>query len=189
MSISVNNHSNFNNRRPKFGRNIDVTPKITINSKKMDSAIKWIHENIASHDQRLVLGITALGTQPFIDLNNKKVDEDTRKISCAKTLAKIIAGTTLGYTVRFLCTKLANGYTQVDKMGKKAKTNSFLAPAVMNKYTKDKRLQYINAIGSILGVITCIFTNFLIDAPLTKILTNKFSEQIKQKDLKKGVNK
>ena len=80
MSITVNNYSNLKNTRSNFGRNIDIAPKITINSKKMDSAIKWVHENIASQDQRLILGLTALGTQPVIDLKNKKVDEETMEL-------------------------------------------------------------------------------------------------------------
>ena len=170
-------------KSPAFGKTIEI------DSQKVTKAFKWLNDNVASHHQRLILGATALTSQPFIDYNNKKVDEQTRKISCAKTLAKIIVGTTTGFSVRYLCTKLAKNYTCVDEMGKKAAKKSFLAPSVMTKFSKDKRLQYINAIGAIMGVLTCVFTNFLIDAPLTKKLTNIFSAKIDAKQKAKGVNK
>ena len=44
-------------------------------------------------------------SQPFIDASNKNVDEKTRKVSVARTIAKIIAGTLTGYFVRKGCIK------------------------------------------------------------------------------------
>ena len=74
----------------------------------------------------------------------------------------------------------------MDELGKKAAKGSFLSPSVMANYSKDKRIQYINAMGAILGVLTCLFTNFLLDAPLTKYFTNKFIDKIDKKQQTKG---
>ena len=102
------------------------------------------------------------------------------------TLAKILVGTTVGVSVRAACLYLTKNYTKVDEMGRKAAKNSFLVPSVMKNFTKNKHVQYVNAIGAILGVLSCLFTNFLIDAPLTKYFTNKFSARIDEKFKAKG---
>lgn len=188
MTINFNNYSISHNRRPNFCGRLDVPSKYTINSRRVSSALKWVHKNIASHHQRLILGATAIVSQPLIDLNNKNVDERTRKVSCAKTFAKIISGTAVGFGVRYLCTKLATIYTNVKPNGLKATKHSFLAPSVMKNFTSDKRLQYINAMGSLMGVAACLITNFAIDTPLTKYLTNVFSEKFVSQNIEKGVN-
>jgi len=189
MTISINNHSLINSKNAAFGNAAGGAACININSKSAANLLKWSHENIASHYQRLILGATALSSQPFIDLNNKKVDERTRQISCAKTIAKIISGTSVGFAVRWACTKIAKTYTCVDANGRKAASNSFLSPSVMKSFSKDRHIQYINSVGAILGIMTCLFTNFLIDAPLTRYLTNKFSDKIDEKYKAKGVKK
>lgn len=188
MTINFNSYSISNNRRPNFTGRPNLPSDYTINSKRLTSALKWVHKNIASHHQRLILGATALTSQPFIDLHNKNVDERTRKVSCAKTLAKIISGTAVGFAVRYLCTKLAENYTEVKPNGLKASRRSFFAPSKMKNFTPDKRLQYINTVGSLMGVLACLVTNFAIDTPLTKYLTNVFSEKIVPENTEKGVN-
>lgn len=186
MTISVKENSPIIQKRAAFGNAADSLTRINIDSKKVANGLKWAQEKIAAPHQRLILGATALSSQPFIDLSNNKVDERTRKISCAKTLAKIIVGTTVGVSVRAACLYLTKNYTKVDELGRKAAKNSFLVPSVMKNFTKNKHIQYVNAVGAILGVLTCLFTNFLIDAPLTKHFTNKFSAKIDEKYKEKG---
>ena len=62
---------------------------------------------IAGPENRLILGVSALASQPFIDYYNKNVDEKTRKYSVCKTISKIIIGTTVGVIVRSLAIKYA----------------------------------------------------------------------------------
>ena len=57
---------------------------------------EFIGKRINSPEQRLIQGATALAMQPFIDFQNKKADEETRAVSVARTLGKIIAGTAVG---------------------------------------------------------------------------------------------
>ena len=75
---------------------LDLIPEAVYSDKKMVNGIKKTGEKISSAEQRLILGASALMSQPFIDANNKRVDEKTRKVSVARTIAKIVAGTFTG---------------------------------------------------------------------------------------------
>jgi len=129
---------------------------------------------IAGPETRLILGATALATQPFLDYYNQSVDEKTRKYSVCKTIAKIVVGTTVGVIVRSLSIKYAGQLLRSIDVTK-------IAPNVLKK--KESRSLLKNTIGDILGLGVCMFSNFLIDAPLTKagtnILVNKFVKEEK----------
>lgn len=47
-------------------------PQMTVKGERANKAIKWIGKNISSPENRFILGATALMSQPFIDLSNKK---------------------------------------------------------------------------------------------------------------------
>jgi len=161
---------------------ISSIPKTTVSSKRAIRTINWVGEKFSSPENRLILGVTALMTQPFIDANNKKVDEETRKVSIARTVAKIIAGTFTGYFVRAGCIKLIDAMTklpsEVNPKTFGGKWRMLFTPdAAKTGVLKDLK-QYKNAIGTILALVVMLFTNFLIDAPLTKYLTNLFTDKI-----------
>lgn len=118
---------------------------------------------IAGPENRLILGVSAIASQPFIDYFNKNVDEKTRKYSVCKTIAKIIVGTTVGVIVRALAIKYSARYIKSVDVSK-------IMPDALRNPNSRKILQ--KTIGDVLGLGVCIFTNFLIDAPLTKIGTN-----------------
>jgi len=123
---------------------------------------------IAGPENRLILGVSALASQPFIDYYNKNVDEKTRKYSVCKTISKIVVGTTVGVIVRSLAIKYsANLLKSVD-------ISNILPNALKNPESR-KILQY--TIGDILGIGVCLITNFLIDAPLTRLGTNFLSKK------------
>ncbi len=163
---------------------VRAMPTATFSNKKVVDSIKWAGKHISSPQNRLILGATALMSQPFIDLHNRKVDENTRKVSAARTVAKIIAGMTTGFLVRYYSIKAIEALCK--KPGKNIKAyKSFFYPkhievefAKLNHYKK--------AIGTYLSLAVMMFTNFMIDAPLTKFLTNKFVSQIKKKEANKG---
>ena len=153
---------------------INRVPSVVVSSDRAINNIKWIGKHISSPQNRLILGASALLSQPFIDLNNKRVDEDTRKTSALRTLAKIIAGTTTGYLVRYGTIKVIESMTKIPKKGSNSKPwETFFTPDRTRVAYKSLR-QYKLAIGSLMALGVMVFTNFLIDAPLTKLLTNKF---------------
>ncbi len=157
-------------------------PQMTVKGERANKAIKWIGKNISSPENRFILGATALMSQPFIDLSNKKVDEDTRKVSAARTVAKIIAGTATGVLIRSGCIHAVNAFTKLPREIRpdmKFKTlRTLLTPS--EKVCKNLA-EYKNAMGTIIATVVMMFTNFLIDAPLTKFLTNKFVDKIHNK--------
>lgn len=171
-------------------RVVNVVPQMTVSNEKALNSLKWIGEKVSSPQNRLILGVTALMSQPFIDLSNKKVDEDTRKVSAARTVAKIIAGTLTGVAIRSGCIHAIDAFTKLptqitpDMKFRKLRT-LFTPTAAMQGFLEDLS-QYKKSFGTIFSLFVMVFTNFLIDAPLTKFLTNKFVDRIndkKQQDL------
>lgn len=145
------------------------------------NAVNWIGKEISSPENRLILGVTALMSQPFIDANNKAVDEQTRKVSVCRTIAKIIAGTFTGVLIRYGCIKSIKAFsklpTSLDKNNMPVKLNSlntFFSPKNAQSDVTDAYKQYQNAFGTIASLVVMTFTNFLLDVPITKYLTNKF---------------
>lgn len=161
---------------------VNIVPEMTISNEKTLKGLKWVGEKVSSPENRLILGVTALMSQPFIDLNNKKVDEDTRKVSAARTVAKIIAGTTTGVLIRSGCIHAIDAFTKLpteitpDMKFKNLRTLFTPSAGIL----KDLN-QYKKSLGTILSLGVMVVTNFLLDAPLTKFLTNKFVGRINSK--------
>ena len=156
-------------------------PAMSVAGEKANKAINWIGRNISSPQNRVILGASALMSQPFIDLHNRKVDEDTRKVSAARTIAKIIAGTLTGFFVRYGCIKAIDYCSllpsQITKATKNVKLRTLLTPdSALSGVLKDLN-QYKKALGSFVALLVMLVTNFAIDAPLTKFLTNKFVDK------------
>lgn len=187
-AVSLNSIGNFSFARTydKIGRKItravlngvgsrENLP--TISNPKTIKAIDWIGKNLSSAENRLILGASALLSQPFIDASNKEVDSETRRYSICRTIAKIIAGTLTGYTIRKLCIKSIDAFTklptEIKPDAKFKKLRQSLLPSI--KCAADELSQYKNALGTLLALGVMVFTNFLIDAPLTKYLTNLFA--------------
>ena len=173
--------------RKTVNRIVKAIPPVKFKTNgKITNGIKWVGQHISSPENRLILGVTALMSQPFIDLHNRRVDERTKEVSAARTVAKIIAGTTTGVIVRYACIAAANALTH--KPGTGVKKISTLFYPKNSKITAKQLKKYINFMGTALSLGVMMFTNFLIDAPLTKFLTNKFIGDIdKRKQLKNQV--
>lgn len=134
------------------------------------------------HWNRLVLGAAAISTQPFIDLHNKKVDEDTAKISSLRTTAKIIACTSVGFCVRGLSFAAANKFIH----GSEEEGSTLLTPTkiLKEKNPEIRKLKiklHKNTSSTLLALFVMMFTNFLLDAPLTTKLANKFISNYRAK--------
>lgn len=162
----------------------DKLPSWEVKKGKVLNAVKWAGQHISSPQNRLILGVTALMSQPFIDLYNRHVDDETKKVSAARTVAKIIAGTTTGFAVRYYTIKAVEAFTK--KPDKAVKTlESLLFPKGIAHTTVKGMQQYKLALGTYISLGVMLFTNFLIDAPLTKLLTNIFVKKIHDHERKK----
>lgn len=157
----------------------DIMPNCLV-GQRADKFYKTAGREISSAENRLILGATALMSQPFIDFYNRKIDEDTRRVAVCRTIAKIIAGTATGYAVRKGTIGLIKQLSHLP--GKDVpKWKTLLTPKKVQKVDTDEFKQYQNAIGTFTSLGVMLFTNFLIDAPLTKFLTNKFNAHAKNK--------
>lgn len=179
---------------------------IVIKSEKWIKKTNWVGDDFNSAQQRLVSGITGILMQPWFELTNKRVDEDTRKVSTARICAKIIAGTLTGVLIRWGLIKAADSFTKTEvtenrrvalarlkhkaniqparKLKDIKKWEQCLLPEKLKKpgvkFRDIKR--YRNTFGTVAAVGVMLFTNFLIDAPLTTFLTNKFVKVFTGKD-------
>ncbi len=165
-------------------------------SKNTEKTISYIGKNINSPEQRLIQGVTALMSQPFIDYYNKDADEQTRAVSVARTIGKIVAGTLVGVLVRYASiavTKrfsrftLTEGEKYITSIKRKTKQDRLLpnfSPEYYKEMTKKEFIRKYNndikTLGTILATVAMVFTNFLIDAPLTRIITNALTGRIKR---------
>lgn len=162
----------------------DCIPNFTISSEKWQNRVKWVGREISSPENRLILGVSALMSQPFIDASNKNVDEQTRRVSVCRTVAKIIAGTSTGVLIRYGCIGAINKWSKLpsslNKAGQKVqlnKLNTFFSPSNALSDVSEAMKQYRKTLGTILSLFVMSITNFVIDAPLTRFLTNLFIEK------------
>ena len=56
-------------------------------------------------------------------------------------------------------------------------------PKDVKDNTTDAFLQYRNAVGTVVALVVMMFTNFIIDAPLTKFLTNALVKKGEEKNM------
>ena len=154
----------------------DAIPEATIKSKNIDTW-KAVDEVLSRPaENRVIMGTTALLTQPWIDIANKDVDEKTRKISKNRTIAKIIAGTSVGILVRGLSYKLVGNFTDINGTGKFSQ--ALLPKKFIDEIKNNPKFlnNYKSALSTGIAILAMCITNFLLDAPLTVYLTNKMNK-------------
>ena len=160
---------------------LNMLPNAEYSNPNSIKHIKYVGEKISSAEQRLILGASALMSQPFIDAHNRNVDEETRRVSVCRTIAKIIAGTATGFLIRKGCIKAIKEFSQIPAKGV-PRYKTIFTPKNIKDAKSDDYAQYRNAIGTVAALVVMMFTNFAIDAPLTRFLTNLLVK--KQEDKK-----
>jgi len=120
---------------------------------------------LKSPGQRLAFGVAALALHPVMDKLNPWIDDETKKTSAIRSAAKAIACTLTGVIIREACIIGTNALLN----GKK------FASKLPEFVTKDKSHSSA-VIGTLAGLGIMMFTNFLIDVPLTDKLTHLFTK-------------
>lgn len=158
-------------------------------------------KNVDGWVQRGIMGATAIFTQPFIDRNNKRVDEDTRKFSTLRTVIKIIVGATVGMAVRYAALEGSRKFlgasfakfkekakdTNLNKIAKLLMPEGSSKNVLLSDETRYKK--YVSHMATCIGVAASLFTNFLIDMPLTKFLTTHFAQKFGLSNKKTAADK
>ena len=156
---------------------IDVLPSHTQKEtpRKLEEWNKFDNWVSKPAQNRAIMGATAIITQPAIDYNNHKVDKETRRVARNRTIAKIIVGTCVGIMVRGSAYKAVTNMTNIagkTKFSKALLPKKFLTEIANNeKFLKN----YRSALSSSLAILAMCVTNFVLDAPLTVLLTNKLN--------------
>ena len=167
---------------------LDALPNATFNDSEASRKAWNKFSDIVSRpmENRILMGTTAILTQPTIDYCNKNVDKDTREVSRNRTIAKIIAGTTSGILVRGSCQYIIENLT---KTTAKSRLRRMLLPTQHLESlikTPEFLKHYKNTISTLLAILAMCITNFIIDAPLTLFLTNHLNARTKEKRLEKA---
>lgn len=163
---------------------------MTISGEKKISHLKWLGEKISTPENRLIMGVTALASQPCIDYYNGDVDSDTRKVSCARTAAKIIAGTITGVTIRYASIALIKRLSRLPQNGKTLKpieklfTPKSADADLINSSRVEETMynDYRKTLGTGLGLLVMMYTNFALDVPLTRYFTKLFLNRGQKSD-------
>ncbi len=162
---------------------LNVMPSHIFTSKRAIDTFQKIGKYVTPAENRLILGMTAIFMQVGIDAMNHRVDDETRHISMARTAAKVIAGTLTGFAIRKALIKSVDAFsklpTSLGKDGKPVKLtrlNTFFSPVTKALPDSDEYQNYKNGLGNVLALIVMLGTNFAIDLPLTRFLTNKFAK-------------
>ena len=143
--------------------------------KDMDKFTYWVSDPMWN---RGIMGATALLTQPTIDYYNHRVDDETRTVSRNRTIAKIVAGTLVGmFVVRGPVYKFVEKTTNPNGSSKFAK--SLLPEKFIKELAKNQThlKNYRATIAMIIALAAMSITNFVLDAPLTIILTNLLNKK------------
>jgi len=140
---------------------------------------------------RLIMGGTAIFIQPAIDRHNKHVNEETRETAALRTTAKVIVGTGAGIAVRQPCYNITEAMTNVE--GNKTWSKWFIPSSKLEGLKNDSKFlkNHRTTIATFMALGIMLFTNFLIDAPWTVKLTNKFiasSDKLAKLRNEEGIN-
>lgn len=191
MKIEVSQNNNISmQKKPPLQRLWDAIPEYTHkDSAKKLERWKKIDEFISKPaENRGIMMVTALMTQPAIDYYNPKVDKETNIVARNRTTAKILAGGTVGmFVVRGPLYKLITKMTNPESSSKYSQ--SLLPKKYLKEITSNEKFlkNYRNALSMITALGAMCFTNFALDAPLTIFLTNLFNET-SGVDIKKEVS-
>ncbi|MBQ7125764.1 hypothetical protein IJO12_01615 [bacterium] len=182
MDLSVDNSVNFTSSfYDKFFKSLpnkDIGSGAKLN--------KLGHALASPHWNRAALGVAAIATQPAFDYFNPRVDKDTAEASALRTASKIVVCTTVGFTIRGLSHKIIKKLTNLSpKEGSTLLTPKSILNIKNSFEQKNKLALHRNTLATLTALIVMMFTNFLIDAPLTTFVANKTIDHHNKKKLNK----
>ena len=167
---------------------IDVVPEHTFqeSARKMDKINKIDNYISKPMQNRCIMGVSALLTQPFIDYSNPKVDKETRKMAFFNRCAVILAGMGVGmFLVRGPVYKGVEKMTQINGESKFSK--ALLPKKYLKEISENEQFlkNYRSSLAMGISLVLMSITNFVCDAPATIFLTNLFHDLLScKKDVK-----
>lgn len=165
-----NSHMNFKGAQASATKNAKFIS---------DKSYAWM-ESINGVQQRAILGVASIATQPFIDYYNPKADEKTRKYSVLKTIVKIVVGAGVGCAVRAGAIKMAKNMIQKPNNKFLEKIKNPELKKQMGEWFNDKKKKevFTGNFGTILGIVGVVAADLLIDMPVAKFLIEKSAKKM-----------
>lgn len=168
--------------------------EIKIVGKNTEAIFNWLGKQKTPFN-RAVIGLVAILTQPWIDLFNKDVDEETRKTSCVRTAAKFAIGTGTGIGVRkiFIDYVVPQFTKTKEELGNKVKKShhDWLKPSESIIVAKDfeRMKRTLSKHREVCGTFIAIAVMMLTDPPLTLWTTNFLNKHFNTQNKNKITDK
>lgn len=174
-------NSNVNFKASFYNKFFEALPEKNIkNPAKFNKAGQML---ASPHWNRLALGVAAISTQPMIDYHNPNVDRDTAIASSCRTLVKIPICTSVGFIVRGGVYKLVERFAHINsKEGSTLLTPKAILKETNTEVQKNALKLHKNALSTVTALGIMLFTNILIDAPLTTKSSNKLIAYVQKKN-------
>lgn len=163
-----------------------------IRDKNIEKFINYSGKKLNAPQQSIIMGVSSLVFQPYINRKNKQLDEDTRDMAVARSIGKSITGNISDFLTRvfsiFAVAKLSNYAINkvntdddfVMEINPKSKLDIFtpnlkedFVPRPKKEFLKDFK-SYRMAMGALVATGLAVFVKTTVELPATKFLTDYF---------------
>lgn len=163
-----------------------------IRDKNIEKFINYSGKKLNAPQQSIIMGVSSLVFQPYINRKNKQLDEDTRDMAVARSIGKSITGNISDFLTRvfsiFAVAKLSNYAINkvntdddfVMEIKPKSKLDIFtpnlkedFVPRPKKEFLKDFK-SYRMAMGALVATGLAVFVKTTVELPATKFLTDYF---------------
>lgn len=170
-----------------------------IKSKNIEKFINYSGRKLNAPQQSIIMGVSALAFQPYINRKNKQLDEDTRDMAVARSIGKCITGNVSDFLTRvfsiFAVVRLSNYAVNkvksdddlVTEIKPKSRLDIFtpklkegFIPRPQKEFLKDFK-SYQMAMGALVATGLAVFVKTTVELPATKFLTDYFYSKEKMK--------
>lgn len=171
-----------------------------IRGKNIEKFINYSGRKLNAPQQSVIMGVSSLIFQPYINRKNKQLDDETRNMAVARSIGKSITGNVSDFLTRvfsiFAVAKLSNYAINkvnsdddfVTEIKPKSKLDIFtpklkegFIPCSQKEFLKDFK-SYQMAMGALVATGLAVFVKTTVELPATKFLTDYFyrMEKIKR---------
>lgn len=171
-----------------------------ISNRNIEKFINYSGKKLNAPQQSVVMGVTAVIFQPYINRKNKKLDNDTRDMAVARSIGKNITGNFFDFITRvasifavgglskYIINDVKNEDDLVTEISPKNKIKDILTPNLKENYIKIPHKEFLKdyksyrmAMGALLATGIAVFVKTMVELPVTKKLTEIFYKREKSK--------
>lgn len=171
-----------------------------ISNRNIEKFINYSGKKLNAPQQSVVMGVTAVLFQPYINRKNKKLDNDTRDMAVARSIGKNITGNFFDFITRvasifavgglskYIINDVKNEDDLVTEISPKNKIKDILTPNLKENFIQRPHKEFLKdyksyrmAMGALLATGIAVFVKTTVELPVTKKLTEIFYKREKSK--------